>query len=65
MSYFNPIQNQAYILGGFLYTDPGSLDTIIGKINAPGLVCDDGEDECSSSHRCTVCRAIENQFVYS
>ena len=63
MSNLNPIQNQAYILGGYLYTDPGSLDTIIGKINAPGLVCDDGEDECAGSHRCTVRRVIQNQLL--
>ena len=58
MSYLNPVQNQTYILGGYLYTDPGSLDTIIGKINAPGLVCDDGADECAGLHRCKVWKEI-------
>ena len=38
-----------------MYNDPGEFDTgVIGKITATGLVCEDGDDECSGSHPCTV-----------
>jgi len=37
-----------------LYADPGGLDTgVIGIITAPGLVCNDGADECAGTHSCT------------
>ena len=40
------------------YDDPGKFNTgVIGEINAAGLVCNDGEDECTATpatHTCTV-----------
>ena len=37
-------------LASHIYTDPGEFETgVIGKITAPGLVCTDGENECTSA----------------
>ena len=45
-----------------IYSDPGEFETgVIGKITAPGLVCNDGVNECASTHTCTVRITIDCQ----
>ena len=49
-------QNKLKIfLVNYLYYDPGKFDTgVIGEINANGLVCKDGVNECFGDSFCSV-----------
>jgi len=48
------------------YDDPGKFDTgVIGDITAAGLVCNDGEDECTATPATHTCKVrIKTRIKY-